>query len=174
MRKFFAIATFIMGLGLGLSPALAFDAIYNNVPQAEKIGEGRLTYLFWDVYDAALFAPQGQWERDKPFALSLSYLMDLKGKKIADRTIEEIRKQGFDDELKLADWHAQMKRIFPNVSDGVSLIGVYTESGETIFYMDDINIGVIEDPEFGPYFFDIWLGEQTTAPDLRKKLLGEL
>ena len=114
-----------------LAPVYASELVSRYVPDAEKVGEGRLTVMVWDVYDASLYAPKGEWEEDKPFALKLTYLRDIKGKKIADRTIEEIRKQGFDDEVKLADWHAQLIRIFPDVNEDTSLVGIYKDNQET-------------------------------------------
>ena len=150
------------------------DSFQSYVPEAQKVGEGRLTYLFWDVYDAELYAPKGSLSLDKPFALKLSYLRPIPGKKIADRSIEEMRAQGVEDEIKLATWHEQMNRIFPDVDQGVDLTGVYTSKGETVFYQGSTVIGKIKDKEFSRAFFDIWLSEQTSAPDLRKKLLGQV
>lgn len=157
---------------ISITPAYAMEQIAQYVPQAEKVGHGRLTVMLWDVYDASLFAPQGQWDKTKPFALQLLYLRNISGKKIADRSIEEIRKQGFNDEVRLADWHAQMIKIFPDVKKNTALTGVYNDSKETIFFNDGEEIGRIQDPNFGTYFFDIWLGETTSAPGLRQKLLG--
>ena len=159
---------------LGITPAYALDHIRSYVPEAEKVGHGRLTYLFWDVYDATLYAPQGTWENSQPFALQLAYLREIEGKKIADRSVEEMRALGLTDEVKLATWHAQMRSIFPNVGEGTILTGVYTREGETVFYMDDKKIGSIKDDEFSRAFFNIWLDEKTSSPDLRRKLLGAL
>ena len=155
------------------SSAQAFDALNKHVPEAQKVGEGRFTKYIWDVYDAVLYAPQGSWKKDQPFALKLSYLRQLSGKKIADRSIEEIRGQGFTDEIKLAAWHTQMRRIFPDVYKGITLTGVYTQKGNAVFYKDGSEIGRIEDPEFSKAFFGIWLNKETSAPDLRQKLLGQ-
>ena len=157
---------------LGITPAYAFDYIRQYVPRAQKVGQGRLTYLLWDVYDATLYAPGGAWQKDQPFALQLSYLRDITGKKIADRSVEEMRNQALADEVQLATWHAQMSNIFPDVGEGISLTGVYTKDGVTVFYRDNNEIGRIEDPEFSRAFFGIWLNEATSAPDLRRKLLG--
>ncbi len=158
---------------LGIAPAHAFEHIRINVPAAETVGKGRLSVMFWDVYDAALFAPGGQWRAEGPFALSLTYLRDIRGRAIADRSAEEIRKLGFGDEVTLATWHNQMRGIFPDVAEGTTLTGVYTEDGESIFYHDDQEIGRVRDPAFGRYFFNIWLDPQTSAPELRARLLGQ-
>lgn len=160
---------------LSILPAYAFiEQIENYVPEAEKVGEGRMTYLFWDVYDAALYAPNGAWREDGPYALRISYLMDLDGGEIADRSALEIHEQGFADEARLATWHAQMRKIFPDVSEGVSLTGVNTGTGESVFYKNNVEIGRIKDEEFGRAFFGIWLDEKTSEPGLRRKLLGAL
>lgn len=150
----------------------ASEYIQKHIPQAEKVGEGRLSYLVWDVYDAALYAPQGQWNNGRPYALKLSYLMDLKGDKIADRSAEEMRKQKLANEVELATWHTQMTKIFPNVSAGTTITGVYTQNGNTVFYKNGSEIGRIQDQAFSKAFFGIWLNKQTSSPDLRQKLLG--
>jgi hypothetical protein len=154
------------------APVFASDYITTQVPDAQPVGEGRLTFMFWDVYDATLFAPQGEFEEKQPFALSLTYLRELKGNKIADRSAEEIRKLGFSDEVRLATWHSQMRNIFPDVSEGVRLTGLYNAKGESIFYKNGVEVGRIKDPEFSRYFFDIWLDQKTSQPELRAALLG--
>jgi len=176
MRNLFYISCIIIALGIApaaiAAAATSQDYIRNYVPQAQKVGEGRLTVMVWDVYDAALYAPQGAWKKDEPFALQLSYLREIEGGKIADRSIEEMRAQGITDEVKLAAWHTQMRKIFPDVREGMILTGVYTKSGTTIFYKDGAEVGRVNDPEFSRAFFDIWLDESTNAPALRRKLLG--
>lgn len=148
------------------------DVAKRYMPDATKIGDGVLTYLFWDVYRATLYAPGGGWRADAPFALSLAYLRDLKGRDIADRTISEIRDQGFSDEAKLAAWSARLGALFPDVSDGDSLTAVRDAAGRTVFYSAAKRIGTIDDPAFSRRFFDIWLGEKTSEPKLRRALLG--
>jgi hypothetical protein len=153
--------------------ANAIEPINVNIPDAKQVGEGRMSYLFWDIYDAALFAPKGEWQKNAPFALSLTYLRELNGKAIADRSAEEIRDLGFKDEVILATWHSQMRNIFPDVKEGTTLIGVYTREKESVFFKDNVEIGRISDPDFGTYFFNIWLDPKTTEPELRAKLLGK-
>jgi len=157
---------------LNVAPAFALDYIEKNIPDAKTVGEGRMTYILWDVYDAKLFAPKGQFDDQKPFALSLTYLRNIEGKKIADSSVEEIRRLGFKDEVRLATWHTQMRDIFPDVAEGVRLTGLYNENGESVFFKNGIEVGRIKDQEFGSYFFNIWFDKDTRAPDLRANLLG--
>ncbi len=154
------------------SQTLASNVVEKYIPDAERVGEARFTYMLWDVYDATLHAPKGNLDKTKPFTLTLSYLRKLDGNAIAERSAEEIRGQGFKDEVKLAGWYSQMKKIFPDVDKDTKLTGVYIPNGTTRFYKNGQEIGEIRDPEFGKYFFGIWLDEKTSEPQLRRQLLG--
>lgn len=160
-----------LSLSLGVS-ANSMTMLSNYMSQPQKVGEGRLNFMFWQVYDASLFATDGQWQQNKPFALSLTYLRELQGEKIADKSIEEIRHQGFNDELKLATWHQLLKHILPDVEEGTVLTGIFTKDKRTVFYLADKKIGEINDADFGELFFNIWLGNNTSAPKLRQQLLS--
>jgi hypothetical protein len=153
--------------------ASATNVIEASIPNASIVGHGTLSYVLWDVYEATLYAPQGRWSPNRPFALSIKYHCAIDGKDIADRSVEEIRKQGFSDEIKLATWNEQMKSIFPDVKNGTILSAVYIPGKQTIFYEGDEPIGTIKGDDFGKLFFGIWLSEKTSEPDLRRALLGK-
>lgn len=175
MRNFVVVLLsigFFFAVPAGAETTVTRDYIHKTIPQAEPVGSGRMEVMFLDIYDATLYAPQGQWQADKPFALSLHYLRDIEGRKIADTSASEMRNLGMTDEIKLATWHSQMRDIFPDVDKGTILTGVYTENGESVFFRQGQEIGRIKDPEFGRYFFQIWLSEKTRAPELRADLLG--
>lgn len=157
---------------LGISPAYATDYIHSYVPDAAVVGEGRARVLVWDVYDARLIAPKGQWAETSPFALELKYLQAIEGRKIADHAIEEMRYIGFHDDGTLAAWHQEMLEIFPDVLPGTIITGIRSASGATIFYEAGKEIGRINDPAFTAHFFRIWLDPKTSAPALRQSLLN--
>jgi hypothetical protein len=171
------VRSFILSLSvcfLGAFNANAsVDMIGKHVQSPAMVGEARYTYILFDVYDAKLFAPKGVWDFEKPFALELTYLRNLSGHKIADRSAKEIRNQGFSNEVQLAGWYSQMQEIFPDVSEGSMLTGVYQPDEETLFYHGDHLIGRIKDPEFGRWFFGIWLSENTSEPEFRRMLIGQ-
>lgn len=158
----------------GAAQANVETLVGRYVPQAQKVGEGRLTYAFWDIYDATLYAPGGSWNASEPYALSLQYFRPLDGSDIADRSVQEMRGQGFRDEVKLAAWNTQLKRIFPDVNKGTVLSAIYTPREGTKFFRDSESIGEISGDEFARHFFAIWLGEKTSEPALRRRLLGSL
>ncbi|WP_299815141.1 chalcone isomerase family protein [uncultured Roseibium sp.] len=155
------------------TPGLADTGVAARaLPSAQLVGKGRMTFLGFKVFDAELYAPQGSYSRSGPYALKLTYLRNFKGKAIADRSAEEIRKQGGTPPDKLSSWTRQMTAIFPDVSAGQSITGVRTSQGSTDFYQGKRKLGTIADPDFTRSFFDIWLGGQTRNPQLRAKLVG--
>lgn len=168
LRKWFFLA-FALGFS---TPAFSSEVVKELIPDAKIVGKGRLSLVFWDVYDATLYAPEGKLLDTKPYALSIRYMREIEGQDIADRSVQEMRGQGFADNAKLAAWNAQMKAIFPDVEDGTILSAVFIPSQKTIFFEGDKQIGIIKDADFTKLFSDIWLGEETSEPDLRRKLLG--
>ena len=161
-------------LTLSLTPAYAHASTMSfghYIPQPELVNQTRLTHLFWDVYDIALYAPQGEYKTNAPFALEITYLMNLKGKDIAKVAKKEMRRLGMKDTKTLELWHQKMLEIFPDVQEGERLVGIKGADGYTYFYNDSQFIGSVQDHSFSQYFFDIWLSPETSRPDLRRKLL---
>lgn len=153
--------------------ANATTLIQEHIPNAQMAASGRLTIFLFDVYDASFYTVNGKLGVTPPFALKLSYLRDIKGEKIADQSAEEIRNQQRVDEVTLADWHSQMRNIFPDVKKGDSITGIYKETSACTFYKNNTYLGQINNTQFCDVFFDIWLGEKTSAPALRNKLIGQ-
>lgn len=152
---------------------LSFSQITEKYIDSPKVvGEAQLSVMFWKIYDAKLAAPDGEWNKDTPFALSLTYLRDFDGEEIASRSVDEMRDIGYEDEVLLAKWFEQMRSVFPNVKEGENITGVMDNQQHTHFYYDGNMIGSIEDQSFGQAFFDIWLNEKTSEPKMRKQLLG--
>lgn len=167
--------TRVLMLMTGLLMASRLQAVAAPVPQLDglqSVGEARMQVLFWKVYDAELLAPSGQWSPQDRFALVLTYLRDLKGKAIAERSIEEIRQQGRVDERTLQQWKKTLHEIIPDVRKSTEIIGFVDDQAHTRFYLNGELIGEVRDPEFSEAFFGIWLDERTSQPELRRRLLG--
>lgn len=147
-------------------------AVMSEIDNLELAGTGDFNVLFWDVYVAALWAGNGIYAPDQPYALTLRYEREFKGEAIADRSLSEMEDIRAGTPSKREQWHATMVKLFPTVIDGDRLTGVHYPGERSVFYMNDERIGEVSDPEFGPAFFGIWLDENTNAPDLRRKLIG--
>ncbi|MBQ4838072.1 MULTISPECIES: chalcone isomerase family protein [Pseudoalteromonas] len=156
----------------GIANSNEVDAL-NLTKNMKQVGKtARMTYLFWDIYDIRLYSATGRFDSQQPFVLKLTYLRDLNGHEIAKRSLQEMEKQGFDNKQLGQQWLGQMEQIFPNVSDNYSLFGVRREDGSTLFYDNNKLLGEIKDQNFTKWFFDIWLGEKTSEPAMRAKLIG--
>lgn len=152
------------------STAAITDGLIEN-PQI--VGKARLEVMFWDIYDAELIAENGDFSRNGPFALKLTYLRDFDGEDIASRSVDEIRDLGVTDEVKLAKWFEHMVSLFPDVTKGNSLTGVVDHNQFSHFFFNDKKLGTVTDPEFSRWFFGIWLDENTSEPEMRRELLGD-
>ncbi len=144
----------------------------DHIPSPAEVGNGLYSFLFMDIYNARLIAPHGEYDANKPFALSLTYLRSFKGSAIAKESVKQMRGQGFDDTIKSAAWYTLMNDIFPNVHAGDTITGIATADKKTAFFLNGEEIGTINDPEFTDRFFGIWLSSDTSAPQLRSELLA--
>ena len=142
-----------------------------HVPKASLVGQGSFTYFGFHVYDGALFAPSGKYAGDAPFALELTYARDLKGAKIAERSIDEIAALGIGTPAERSAWLPILTRLFPDVRQNDRIAGIAL--GErALFYVNGKPAGEINDGTLARAFFAIWLDVRTSAPAFRRKLLG--
>lgn len=167
-------------LGAGSAAATAREAptlVRSHVEDARSQGEGRLTWFGLHVYDARLYVPgrgiEGPIPGTQPFALEIVYARALNGSAIAERSHQEIDHLGLGSVEQRDRWLKQMRALFPDVTSGQRLTGLYSPGAATRFYLDDRALGSIDDPAFGRAFFSIWLDPRTREPRLRARLLGQ-
>ena len=146
-----------------------------ELPGARLQGRGELRWLGLRIYDARLWAaaPPGPtaWATT-PLALELRYARELSGRAIAERSLQEMRRQDpLADDLA-ERWLAQMAAIFPDVRDGDRITGLKRPGEMARFFANGRAIGEVRDGRFARLFFGIWLAPQTSQPRLREALLG--
>lgn len=156
-----------------LTPAFgAVPPLATLVPNAGVVGQGTLSVVFFNIYNAKLYAPAGKLQNTQPFALEMTYLRAVSGADIIDHSVNEIRNQGATNPQTLTDWQNQLAAIFTDVTAKTVLLAVFMPTGETLFYRDNRPIGTIKDAELSKRFANIWLGNNTSQPALRRQLLG--
>lgn len=148
------------------------DPVVREFPQLRLAGEGRLRWFGLLIYDASLWVDGGGWNPQREFALDIRYARDIKGGKLAQTSIEEMRRLGFANEQQAARWTADLTRLFPDVHKGEHITGVNRPGQGVQFYHQGRMTGAIDDPEFARGFFAIWLDERTREPNLRQALFG--
>lgn len=136
------------------------------------VGEARFRLLFFDIYHAALFAPDGLYDGSAPYALRLSYMRDVSSQTIVDTSLDEMRRQGSGDEAKLAEWADWMGHHFPDMQNGDEAMMIALTNGGMALYHNQVKLGQTDDPAFTDAFFAIWLSNNALKPDLSSQLRG--
>ena len=146
-----------------------------ELPGAKLQGSGRLRYFGLRIYEARLWAPAAvsatDWART-PLALELQYARSLVGRLIAERSLEEMRRQGEIDAARAERWLGRMKELFPDVSEGDRITGVKRPGEATRVFFNGSLRGELRDADFTRMFFGIWLSPQSSEPAMRDALLG--
>lgn len=155
--------------------------VLTHLPQARLQGQSRLRFLGLKVYDARLWvagseAPDAtalaqRWS-ELPLALDIRYLRTLKGSAIAERSLQEMQRQGAIDEPVAARWLARMTELFPDVHLSTRLTGVHRPGQSLRFYLNGRLRGEVAEADFARRFLGIWLSPQTSEPAMRSALLG--
>jgi hypothetical protein len=139
-------------------------------------GQGGYRWLGFKIYDAFLWRESGVENKvavmDSKFILEIIYARELRGKRIATVSIDEMRKLNIGTSEQQSAWLQLMLDTFPDVREGSRLSGVYLPGQGIRFYHDGRLLKEISDVEFARAFFSIWLDEHTSAQRLRSQLLG--
>lgn len=144
------------------------------VPDAQVIGQGELSLFGFRIYSARLLGASAQFNPQQPFALELTYHRAISREDLVDASLEQISRQTGTAPTpeQLQRWQMEMQKAFVDVEDGQQITGVFLPGRGCQFYVGEQLQHEITDPLFARAFFDIWLGTDTSEPDLRKQLLG--
>lgn len=145
------------------------------VAGAALAGEGQLRFFGLRIYDARLWV-EPRFEAEAfdahPLALELSYHRAFSGAAIAQRSVEEIRRQRPLEAGQAGRWQAELARLIPDVQPGDRLTGLYQPGQGLRLWRGSQALGAIEDAELARLFVGIWLSPRTSEPGLRSALLG--
>ena len=145
------------------------------VPAADLqlVGQARLKFLFWSVYDSRLLSEDGQYRAgQRPLRLEIEYLLDIEADQLVERTASEWQAQGLRHEHQ-QQWLQTLATIWPDIRERDVIALELDDQGRSTFYRNGQKLGVLEDTDFGQHFLDIWLSPNTTRPELRLALTGQ-
>jgi hypothetical protein len=145
------------------------------LPAPRLVGQQRLTYWGFDVYDASLWASSAfvaeDWAKQL-LVLELRYLRDFKGTDIAQRSIDEMQGQRPLSAVQQNTWSATLQGIIPNVRAGERITGIYApDKGMQLLHQDRL-LGELRDLDLAQRFMGIWLAPETSQRKLRQHLLA--
>jgi len=161
----------LMFFGSTAASALPED-LRNGDPGWRQWGSGDMSWFgialyratFWVRGDAADNPPE-TWAS----ALQLDYRRDIARERLVDTSIDEMRRLGAR-EAQLERWRPELLRVFPDVREGDSIVGLHIPGRGAIFYHRGRPTGEVLDADFARHFFAIWLDPRTRSPALRAPL----
>ena len=159
--------------GLAALPALPESIA--SLPGVRLQGSGRMSVFGLHVYDIRLWVGEGftaQAFAQRPLAIEIEYARSLAGSRMAERSLEEMRRIAPIEAGQGSAWLASMKQVFPDVIEGDRLIGLHRPGEGVSFFHNGKLRAEVADPEFARDFFAIWLSPKTSEPKLRLALLG--
>jgi hypothetical protein len=158
--------------GVGEPPAEVRSAL----PGARLQGQMRFRWFGLTIYDTQLWvageAISAQDYTTRPFALELLYARSLDGARIADRSIDEMRRIDRIEDRQASDWRAAMVAAFPDVVSGDRITGLHQPGRGARFFHNARPTHEVAGAEFARLFFGIWLSPRSPEPALRQALLG--
>lgn len=175
-----ALALFLVTPTYAMNTPTASPSLPSEAAAALNAGrlQGRATLRFFglQVYEARLWTPPtfdpARYDT-QPFALELEYARKLHGSAIAERSIAEMRRVGDFTEEQAKAWLALMNQAFPSVSANDRLTGLHDGRGGVRFFFNGKLTADIQDKDYARLFFGIWLSPKTSAPALRRALIGQ-
>ncbi len=169
----------LAGLACAAAPAWAalpsLPESIAGLPGVRLQGSGRMSVFGLHVYDIRLWVGEGftaQAFAQRPLAIEIEYARALAGSRMAERSLDEMRRIAPIDAGQGSTWLASMKQAFPDVIEGDRLIGLHRPGEGVRFFHNGKLRADVADPDFARAFFAIWLSPKTSEPKLRLALLG--
>jgi len=144
-----------------------------------KLGEYRYVYrLFFDLYDAALFAPDnataGQiLDAATPFRLQFRYLRTI-DKSIILKSANRMLEKNLSpvERALIAERVGRINAAYTTVNEGDTSSLTYQPGHGTTLRVNGEPKLTIEGQDFAKLYFRIWLGSQPISKSLKANLLG--
>jgi hypothetical protein len=153
------VSLFLLGLVLLFSNVLVASNSHNqslvskNINQVESLGQGRLTYWGFTLYDAKLFASK---EPKGGIALDIQYLRKFEANALVKQTLDELKNLGIS-ETQRTEWADPLAKAFKTVKPGDSITAIRKPEGSTQFFYNGQFVSEIVGESFSQAFFGIWL-----------------
>jgi hypothetical protein len=145
--------------------------VLSSAPEIHPFGRGRHSLWGIPMYDATLWIVGPQWSDTAPHALDIEPSRAVSADLLVKNAIVEMRNLKVGDESKLRTWQTEMRKIIPNLKPSDQIVIFCTDTNRTLGYLNDSNIGQVDDPSFCPAIMSVWLHPQTKHQAMRRALL---
>ena len=157
------------------APAFADPVeVAQAIPNAQRVGAAQYGVTAIPLFRAELFATDGAFSWNRPFALTMTYAHPARASALIDRAVREMSGRGAGNARSLSPLRAQLTRCLPDLSRGDRITGVSTGPDTARFFHNGTPRCDVRWPGFRRAFFGIWLaGRDGAAAQLSAQLRGE-
>ena len=159
---------------LSLNTSFASEMQKEAFSSPTIIGEGTLKVFFMEIYDLRLIADSPTFSWQNKFKLDFIYTRDLKKDSVIKSSIKELRRQSSVSESDIESWQGYLEQSIRPVQEGTHATVLWEPEGQITFHYENSDPTTIEDEDFARAFLNIWLGEETSQPELQTEILGNL
>ena len=159
---------------LSLNTSFASEMQKEAFSSPTIIGEGTLKVFFMEIYDLRLIADSPTFSWQNKFKLDFIYTRDLKKDSVIKSSIKELRRQSSVLESNIESWQGYLEQSIRPVQEGTHATVLWEPEGQITFHYENSDPTTIEDEDFARAFLNIWLGEETSQPELQSEILGNL
>lgn len=143
-----------------------------NLHHYQQVGNCKLTWLWFDVYQAKFYTITGGYQIDQyPQLLHIQYLRDITAENLIEATIEQWQHLGFSDE-DIKKWQQSIRSLWPEINKNDQLSVKALNKNHVVFFYNQTFLNEIISTNFADAFLAIWLSPKTSKPKLRQQLLG--
>tara|TARA_Y100000589_G_scaffold205565_1_gene193891 strand:- start:2860 stop:3396 length:537 start_codon:yes stop_codon:yes gene_type:complete len=153
--------------------AVASGTWQKNVQSFALIGEGTLKVFVWKLYDLKLFSETNSFSWQNRFILEFDYKREMKKDRVIEASLKEMRSQKGVAEKDINAWQRYLEKVINAAQSGTKAAVEWTPGGQITFYYEGKAPVTINDEPFAKSFISIWLGRETSEPELRSALLGQ-
>ena len=159
---------------LSLNTSFASEMQKEAFSSPTIIGEGTLKVFFMEIYDLRLITDSPTFSWQNKFKLDFIYTRDLKKDSVIKSSIKELRRQSSVSESDIESWQGYLEQSIRPVQEGTHATVLWEPEGKITFHYENSDPTTIEDEDFARAFLNIWLGEETSQPELQSEILGNL
>lgn len=168
---------FVFVLLLMMAPAVA--AAVEKPPElgdrpdaAAIVGAASFRVLFWRIFDASLWSPDGVFDWNAPFALSLTYQRDFTAQQLTAKTVEEMARQSGEPSKTFDRFGSEFMGCIDDVKAGDRITALSEGASKARLFVNGTERCALERPELRRQFFGIWLASNSAFPEETARLIG--
>lgn len=175
MRKAVLALAVLLAFPAQANDAKASDAqasLVEIAPSLRHVGQAEFSYLFWDIFDASLYAAGQRFSWQAPFALSLEYRREFSAEDLTTETIKSMERLTNWPKSELAAFRTTLVPCMANVEEGDRFTAVSPDADTAVLFLNGEERCRLRKPGIRRDYFSIWLSPNSAFPEETRKLLG--